>query len=99
MQPRPPAKVFSLEQGFASAQKLNAEGRYDDARALCRLLLARHRDHPDLLHLLGMIEFRAGNAADAIQLLRKAIKASPRLGDALLNLAAVHGHLEQWAER
>lgn len=52
-------------------------GRLPAADRACRKVLARHRDHPDALLLLGMAEHRAGRLPQAILSLRRAVSARP----------------------
>ena len=54
-----------------------------------RRLLEDHPDHPDVLHLLGVVHYQRGRIPEAIALLRRAIRIAPRNADALSNLGLV----------
>ena len=59
----------ALEAGIL-AQK---NSKLRQAEEVYRSILRQKPDHPDALHLLGTIAFRAGKHADAVALIRKAI--------------------------
>jgi tetratricopeptide (TPR) repeat protein len=76
---------------LALAMRAHQEARVDDARLAYRTLLQRAPDHPDGLHLLGMLEGQFGSGTEALALLRKAVALYPQeamfhnnLGNALL---------------
>ena len=61
-------------------------GRFDKAEALYRRALRRHPNHPDILHLLGVLALDRGRPERAIQLIGKALGALPDFADAHCNL-------------
>ncbi|RVU45196.1 tetratricopeptide repeat protein [Rubrivivax rivuli] len=76
---------------LATAMRAHQEARVDDARLAYRALLQAAPDHPDGLHLLGMLEGQFGSGTEALALLRKAVALYPQeamfhnnLGNALL---------------
>jgi tetratricopeptide (TPR) repeat protein len=52
-------------------------GRLAEAEAAYRHVLAAHPDHPDALHLLGVIALQVGKAEVAVDLIRQAIRHNP----------------------
>ena len=91
---RPAAAKVDPHDRIEQAHDLAEAGRDAEARALCLELLAGHRDHPRILHLLGILALRAARTGEAIEHLGKAIAQDPaahlfrfNLGNAL----AAHG--------
>ncbi|NJO35361.1 MAG: tetratricopeptide repeat protein [Rhodospirillales bacterium] len=60
------------------AAALYARGNLRGAEGLCQRLLAIHPDHPDGLHILGLVAWRRDDRARAIQEIRKAISSDPQ---------------------
>lgn len=65
---QPPSESADFEQAIA----LFSSGRYGDAEALCRGLLAQGED-PHVLHMLALIRADAGSAEEARGLLQRAV--------------------------
>jgi len=61
-------------------------GRYDEAAQRYRAVLSRDRRQSDALNLLGLVELARGNAADAVDLIRKATVAAPKVASYQNNL-------------
>src|SRR6266550_5100348 len=84
----------SLHQAYGYFQ----DGRLDEADECCAIVLSRNPDHMQANHLLGVIRFRQGRIAEAVDLLKRAA-ASPvataethnNFGAALMKL----GHTEE----
>ncbi len=68
------------------AEVLFAEGRFDEAAAVCRKALALKPDHADLWHNLGVAELRAGRPAEAARAFARAAQAGERSAEKLLGL-------------
>ncbi len=64
-------------------------GRMEDAVRLCGTCLAARPDHPDALHLYGVILFRLGKLREAIVPLEKAVRVHPQGADYWYNLGRV----------
>jgi tetratricopeptide (TPR) repeat protein len=77
-----PAGAAPGQQWMSVAQALNVVERYRQAGQLsaaadlCRQLLSAQPNHPDVLHVLGIVAHQGGDAAAAIDLIKKAIKAN-----------------------
>lgn len=63
-------------------------GRLDLAEQAYTQLRRENPDHPDALHLLGVIAHQRGDAARAVTLIRQAIAVRP-------GVAAIHGNLAE----
>src|SRR6185437_8148211 len=57
----------------AEASRLRAAGRIDDARAICRQILAREPAHVPTLNLLGLMAQASGDHRGALKHFAKAI--------------------------
>ncbi|MDX2222991.1 MAG: tetratricopeptide repeat protein [Rhodospirillaceae bacterium] len=93
------SKRIALGESLVQALQHQQAGRLDQARALCRAILAAHPNTVDALHILGVVETRAGHFDVAAQALRKAVQQKPDLPEAQINLAFVLGELGQWSDR
>ena len=54
-------------------------GRLDEARPICQQILSKLPDHPDALNLMGIVEQRSGNLAEAASFFERAIARSPSM--------------------
>lgn len=73
-------------------------GRLDRAEALYRKILAKAPDHPDAMHMLGVIATSRGRPERAIQLIGKVLDRFPDFADALFNLGNAYRRIGQRAE-
>jgi tetratricopeptide (TPR) repeat protein len=71
--PRDVAVLSRLEVGLAHQQA----GQWAEAEACYQQALAIEPDHPDALHLLGVIAYQMGRHEAAVALIRQAIKRNP----------------------
>src|SRR5262245_56266560 len=69
------------ERVLADAVKLHRAGTLDRAETLYRLLLERAGEHPDVLHLLGVIGHQTGHHSDALVLIDAAIAHAATVAD------------------
>jgi predicted TPR repeat methyltransferase len=83
----------SAQAWLARAMAAHQQGRVDDARQAYGALLALAPEHPDGLHLLGMLEAQFGSGDTAVALISRAIALNPgeamfhnNLGNALLQM-------------
>lgn len=74
---------------FVRAQQCHQAGRLREAQALYRKLLGIQPDHPDVMHMLGVLEHQLGNHAVAIDLISKSISLKPGVAMAHNNLGKV----------
>lgn len=78
---------MDIEQQLAIAINHHQTGHLDEAAAIYRALLDVRPDHPDALHLLGLIENRRGHADEAVRLIHQAILLRPQVANFQLSLA------------
>ncbi len=67
----------NLEQLFNEAFIFLKSGRMKKAENLLNQLLKINPNHPDVLHLLGVIALHSGNNTTAVNLIQKAITIQP----------------------
>ena len=71
-------------------------GRYAEAEAGYRQVLAASPRNPDALHMLGLLAHHVGQHQAAVELISQAVDLVPRHAPALTNLASVLGALGRW---
>lgn len=81
--------MATVQETLSLAVRYHQSGRLAEAGGLYRCILDAQPDHPDALHLLGLILANAGNTAQAIELMRRAIDLNPALAHARYNLGNV----------
>jgi protein O-GlcNAc transferase len=72
-----------------SAVEHHRAGDLESAEECYERLLDFCPDHPDALHLLGVVKFQRGRLEEAVALLRRATDRAPRHAAALCNLGLV----------
>jgi predicted O-linked N-acetylglucosamine transferase (SPINDLY family) len=72
---------MSVEQKLQTGLAHHQAGRVRDAEAAYRQILAERPNHPDALHLLGIIENQSGRPQNAVDLIGRAIAANPNYAD------------------
>lgn len=85
----PPLDLQQIPSRLQAAIQLHQAGRYAEAEALYRQILAAQPDHLDALHLLGLIALQARQYGPAEELIRRAIALQPRIPHLHFNLAEV----------
>jgi hypothetical protein len=68
------------------ASTLAQSGNFPEAESLCRQILSQNSNHPDALHLLGIVLGRQGKSTESIQSFRQALQLQP-------NSAQLHHNL------
>jgi protein O-GlcNAc transferase len=68
---------MSLDETLNLALAAHQSGNLIEARALYHQVLAEHPNHPDALHLSGMIKFQTGDHQAALELIGRAITIRP----------------------
>lgn len=74
----------------ARAFALLAAGRFAEAEAAARAILARKPDSIDALHLIGLALFQSGRHEEAMALLERSLARDPGNAAFLKNIAAAH---------
>lgn len=78
--------MATIPEAMSIAVNHHQAGRLDDAKLIYEQVLQVVPDHPDALHLLGVIAHQNGNHQVAIEQIRRAIKSNP-------HAAAYYGNL------
>ena len=94
----PSSQALSLEQAMQHAAQLHSAGRLQEAERVIRAILQAKPDHAQALHLLGLVAYRAGQPAQAVELIQRAIASAP--GEALFhsNVAEMNRQLGRLPE-
>jgi len=92
-----------VEQEFATAVHHHRTGNFSEAEKLYRKILKIYPEHPDTLHLLGVVLYQNGKSSSAIPLISKAIQIDPdkaayyvNLGDAFSQMGKEMSAIEQY---
>ena len=88
----------SISATIQTAIKHQQSGRLPQAEACCRQVLQIAPNHPDALHLLGLIAYQVGKNAIAVELLSRAINiksSDPNFHLSLGNALQVQGKLDE----
>ena len=80
---------LTIHAALDSAKRLHQAGRLQDAQSLYRQILSRQPDHPDALHLLGVIQFQQAQPNAAMELICRAIALDPGRPEFHCNLGVV----------
>lgn len=72
-----------------TAQAMYRDGRLDEAAAMCRKVLVSNKKDAVALHLLGVIRWKQGDSAEALDLLGRAARLEPRNFSLQRNLGLV----------
>src|SRR5690349_17885535 len=82
------ATNVTLEQAIQLGMKHHTAGQLREAEAVYRNILQHVPDHPDALHLLGLVAQQVGRSDAAIELMTQAIAGNP-------NVALYHSNLAE----
>jgi tetratricopeptide (TPR) repeat protein len=77
------------DQAIQIADQHHRSGRPAEARMICRQLLAQQPNHPDALHLLGILSAQAGELDAAVELIGRALQLRPDFPQAWGNLGCI----------
>lgn len=77
---------LSIDQAMAMAIQHHQAQRYAQAEQIYRQVLAVAPNHPDALHLLGVIALDMGQHGPAIELISRAVAGHPNVADFQYNL-------------
>jgi tetratricopeptide (TPR) repeat protein len=79
----------TLQQTLEHAVKLHQAGNLGEAEAIYCQVLSREANHPQALHMLGLIAHQAGRHQVALELISRAIAARPQIADMYSNRGLV----------
>jgi tetratricopeptide (TPR) repeat protein len=89
---------FSVDQAMKLAIQNHQAGRLAQAREIYRGVLVQQPNHPDSLHMLGVIAHQTGHLDAAIELIQRAIRLKPESAEAHYNLGNVLGEAGRFDE-
>jgi tetratricopeptide (TPR) repeat protein len=78
---------------FKQGRALHQQGKLAQAKVIYEQVIAKHPEHADALHLLGLTAAQSKNAVLAVELMSKAIKINPNHATAHSNLGVVFKNL------
>lgn len=87
--------MTSIDETLSQAVASHRAGHLAEAEAGYAQVLATHPDHPDALHLLGVVSHRLGRSEEAIRLLTRAADLTPNLAPLFFNLGNVLNDLRR----
>jgi len=90
--------MTELSDRFAAAVAHRQAGRLTEAEDLCRRILGRAPNHPQVLHLLGSVLNQTGRREEAVDCLQRAVARQPAQAVYHFDLAAVYMALRRWNE-
>jgi len=90
--------MSELSDRYAAAVAHRQAGRLAEAEALCRRILKRAPNHPQVLHLLGSVLNQIGRREEAVDCLQRAVARQPAQAVYQFDLAAVYMALRRWNE-
>src|ERR1700722_11703225 len=85
-----------MQDLLTSALELHGAGRLESAAQLYQQLLAVEPDHPDALHLLGVVDHQHGAHALAVERISRAVALRPNVAAFHANLAEAYRALGQF---
>lgn len=86
------AEKTDIDALLLDAIRLHSTGAVGRAEELYRAVLKQQRNHPDALHMLGVIAFQRGDAQAGIRMVERSLAVRPDFADALNNLAGMYLH-------
>src|SRR5689334_13063654 len=87
----------NLQNLLERALQQDQAGKLDEAETLYRQILAAQPNHPDALHLLGLLTRQRGNLNEAIHLVRQATIVNPIFVWFRKNLGSLLAETGDWS--
>lgn len=88
----------NLQDLIDLALQHHSAGRFPEAESIYKQILKAHPDHPDALHLLGVIAHQVNKNDIAVDFISKALAIDPNFAEAHNNLGSALQALEQLDE-
>jgi Tfp pilus assembly protein PilF len=89
----PEQQPFTISQVMQLALGHHQAGRLAEAEQLYRKVLGVQPNHPEALHLLGVIALQCGKNEAAAELIERALQIEPSKPDFLIDLGAAYRRL------
>jgi len=77
------------DQRLDDGLRLHQRGEFERAEAIYRNVLRQQPDHPEALHLLGVLLHQKGASDEAVAAIERALEKDPKSADATYNLADI----------
>lgn len=90
--------MSTIEQALAQAVAHHQAGHLAEAEAAYAQVLALDANHPDALHLMGVVAHRRGRSEEAVGLIERASRLSPGLAAMFFNLGNVLADMGRHAQ-
>ena len=87
-----------IQDLLARAMEHHQKGELPQAEKYYKRALKAAPNHPDALHLAGLVAHQLGRQPRAIKLINKAIKKDCNQKVFYTNLSAIHNHLSNWED-
>ena len=81
-----------LRQDLNAAMAFHKKGQLQEAERLYQTIISAEPNHPDALHLMGVLLSQRGDCERAIRMIRKAIQIVPNSAILYNNLANAFAH-------
>jgi predicted O-linked N-acetylglucosamine transferase (SPINDLY family) len=91
-------RMASVSNTFDEGFRHHQAGRLSEAEESYRAVLAQQPDHPQALHLLGVVQHQLGRHAEAVELIRQAIALDGDVAVFHSNLSTALGGLRRFEE-
>lgn len=89
---------MSIQDAIELAKRAQQSGELSLAQVIYQQVLAAFPEHPDALHLLGLVEFQLGRMDRAQELIGQAIRLAPGAAHFQANLGLVLAGMGKWME-
>src|ERR1700688_4221941 len=86
----PGKQVIPLSEALTKLATLEHENKLAEAEDLARRMLAAMPEHPHILHLAGIVAYRNGRHAQALEWMEKSMALSPEVALYPRNICEVY---------
>jgi Flp pilus assembly protein TadD len=90
--------TVTIAQAIDIARKFQEAGQFAPAEEIYNQVLLKHPNHPDALHLLGMIFSQTDRRLQGVELVRRAITIAPFVAELHSNLGTIYDDLGRFDE-
>ena len=90
--------VSQLQNALNLAVQHHQRGRLPEAKSLYEQILGAEPNHPDALHLLGVVALQVGKSDTALELISKAARIAPDVADMHYNLGNAYKALGRFED-
>ncbi|GIS65892.1 MAG: hypothetical protein CM1200mP4_2400 [Rhodospirillaceae bacterium] len=84
---------YPMDDALNTAIQYHSSGQLDAADESYKNLLTENPEHPDALHLYGVLNHQMGRSREGIELIKKALALQPGYAEAHSNLGNIFREL------